>query len=91
MAADRDVANALYRTSFRAFVYAAYAALHPGSPLVPNWHIVAVCYEIERMVMAEGSNRLIVNLPPRSLKSFILWSVCGRGYWDAIPENTLFA
>ena len=75
MAADRDVANALYRTSFRAFVYAAYAALHPGSPLVPNWHIVAVCYEIERMVMAEGSNRLIVNLPPRSLKSFIL-SVC---------------
>ena len=75
MATDRDVADALYRTSFRAFVYAAYAALHPTSPLIANWHINAICYAVERMVMGESGNRLIVNLPPRSLKSFIL-SIC---------------
>ncbi len=37
--------------------------------------IRVICYAVERMVTGESSNRLVVNLPPRTLKSFIL-SVC---------------
>ena len=87
MATYRDVADALYRTSFRAFVYAAYAALYPNVPFGPNWHIDAICYEVERMLTGESGNRLIVNLPPRSLKSFIL-SICLPAWLlGAIPEQ----
>ena len=41
---DRRTADALYRVSFGAFAYAAYAALYPNSPLVPNWHIKCICH-----------------------------------------------
>ena len=76
MAIDRDVADALYRTSFRAFVCTAPTQLSIRLlRSIPNWHIDAICYAVERMVMGESSNRLVVNLPPRSLKSFIL-SIC---------------
>ena len=75
MRIDRDIADALYRTSFSAFVCAAFRALYPRMPFIPNWHIDAVCYEVERMVTGVSSNRLVVNLPPRTLKTFIL-SVC---------------
>lgn len=37
--------------------------------------IRVICYAVERMVTGESSNRLVVNLPPHTLKSFIL-SVC---------------
>jgi hypothetical protein len=75
MRIDRDIADALYRTSFSAFVCAAFIALYPSMPFIPNWHIDAVCYAVERMVNRVSSNRLVVNLPPRTLKTFIL-SVC---------------
>jgi predicted phage terminase large subunit-like protein len=74
----------LYRNNFAAFCCEAFRVLNPGRTIIPNWHILAVCYAIERMVEGEARNRLVLNLPPRSLKSFIV-SVClpawllGRG------------
>lgn len=71
---ERYEANIVYRRSFAAFVYAAFLALYK-KPLIANWHIEHICYETETMVAKEGAGRLVVNLQPRSLKSFIL-SVC---------------
>ena len=75
MPIDRDVADALYQIKFDAFVCAAFVALSPSLQFIPNWHINAICYAIEQMVRGERENFLVVNLPPRTLKSFIL-SVC---------------
>jgi predicted phage terminase large subunit-like protein len=72
MTRERDLADALYRNDFGAFTYEAFKALNPGQPLVPNWHIDAVCYQIQQMVTGEARKRLILNLPPRTLKSFIV-------------------
>jgi len=81
---DRHAADALYRVSFGAFAYAAYAALYPYRPLVPNWHIKCICHhlqemarqlEVKRSIAIETravSNNLVINLPPRSLKSFLI-------------------
>jgi predicted phage terminase large subunit-like protein len=80
---DRRTADALYRVSFGAFAYAAYAVLCPNRPLVPNWHIKCICHRLEEMsrqletgrsgklVTRAVSNDLVINLPPRSLKSFL--------------------
>jgi predicted phage terminase large subunit-like protein len=72
MMADRDLANALYRTDFGAFCYRAFEALNPGQRLIPNWHIDAICYRVQQMVTGTARKRLVVNLPPRTLKSYIV-------------------
>ena len=71
MTNDRDLADVFYRNDFGAFTYEAFKALNPGQRLIPNWHIDAICYQIQQMVMGEAKKRLILNLPPRTLKSFI--------------------
>jgi hypothetical protein len=73
MQIDRKLADTVYRLG--TFVYAAFEALNPSQRLVPNWHIDAVCYCIQQMVTGQNRKRLVLNLPPRSLKSLVV-SVC---------------
>ena len=70
-AVDRELLDAMYWTHFGAFTYQAYEALNPGQPLIPNWHIEAICHHVQQMVTGDARKRLILNLPPRTLKSFI--------------------
>jgi hypothetical protein len=72
MTIDRDLANAIYRIGFGAFVYRAFPAINPGQRLIANWHIDAICSHLQRMVNGEERKRLVINLPPRTLKSFIV-------------------
>src|SRR5436189_2655126 len=72
---NRQVAQSLYRNSFGAFCYRAFEVLNPPQRLVPNWHVDALCYAVERLSSGEAEKRLVVNQPPRSLKSFVI-SVC---------------
>ena len=67
----RTVLDALYRLDFGAFAYAAFAALY-GKPLVANWHIDHICYLLQQMAGGKADGRLVINLPPRSLKSSIV-------------------
>ena len=52
------------------FVWRVFSELHEngGSTFVPNWHIKAMCYELERMYRGENL-RLVITVPPRHLKS----------------------
>jgi predicted phage terminase large subunit-like protein len=69
---DRRVADAVYRNSFGAFVYAAFKVVNPGTTFEPNWHIDCVCQRVETMVNGRKLLRLVLNQPPRTLKSFIV-------------------
>ncbi|MET4808188.1 phage terminase large subunit [Limibacillus sp. MBR-115] len=71
---DRAAANAHCRTSLAAFAHTFFDVVYPGHHLAHNWHIEAICYQLERLAAGEMT-RLIVNLPPRSLKSYLV-SVC---------------
>jgi predicted phage terminase large subunit-like protein len=71
MKIDRKLADSIYRNHFGAFCYAAFEILNPAQPLVPNWHIDAICYHLQRMVIDEVQRRLILNLPPRTLKTLL--------------------
>ena len=67
----RKAADTLYRNHFGAFVYAAFEVVNPGLKLRPNWHIDCVCHHLQLMVTGQNARRLVLNQPPRSLKSFI--------------------
>lgn len=65
---DQAVVYALLRNDFLSFLRRCLATLNPHSPFFPNWHIEAIAYQLER-VMAGEVTRLIINMPPRYLKS----------------------
>lgn len=70
-ASPKQALNALLRTKFEAFLHKTVEELNPGVMFQSNWHIRAIDYQLERMI--EGHNtRLIVNLPPRNLKSLMI-------------------
>ncbi len=68
--ADARVLRALLRQNFNAFVEKAFATLAPGQAFVPGWHLKAIGWQLEP-VRHGDTRRLIVNLPPRSLKSIM--------------------
>lgn len=68
MVSEERKFQALLRTDFRAFVHKAFTTLSPGQTYVPSWHIDAIARQLERVRRGE-IQRLIINMPPRSLKS----------------------
>ncbi len=67
---DKDALLALLRSDFRWFLQKSFATLNPGSKYAHNWHIDAMIYEVERCISG-NTRRLIVNVPPRHLKSIV--------------------
>src|ERR1700724_195223 len=68
MASDARVLEALLRNDFRAFLHKTFATLSPGQAYVSTWHVEAIAWRLERVRRGE-IRRLIINMPPRSLKS----------------------
>jgi predicted phage terminase large subunit-like protein len=63
------ILEALLRNDLPSFVRKASGILVPG-PVLWNWHLDAICHALE-LVKRGQIKRLIINLPPRSLKSVI--------------------
>jgi predicted phage terminase large subunit-like protein len=58
-----------------AFIKAAWHILEPGTPFIPNWHIDLICEYLTAVTNGE-IRRLLINMPPRHLKSgtvTIMW------------------
>jgi predicted phage terminase large subunit-like protein len=68
MHVDRRLYQALLRNDFRAFTEKVFRALNPGETFVWNWYIDAIAWHLE-LVRRGEIRRLIINMPPRSLKS----------------------
>lgn len=57
------------RRNFYAFTLGAYLALNPSSAVMTNWHLEAMCLDLD--LVAQGKQRkLMINVPPRHFKSF---------------------
>ncbi len=68
---DQALLDAVLRNDFLSFLRRCMATLNPGAPFLPNWHLDAIAYQLER-VRAGEITRLIINLPPRALKSIMV-------------------
>jgi predicted phage terminase large subunit-like protein len=68
MAVEARLLQALLRADFRAFLHKTFLTLSPGQTYVASWHVEAIAYQLERVRRGEA-RRLIINMPPRSLKS----------------------
>src|SRR5215510_1653878 len=59
---------ALLRSDLRFFVWKSFQTILPGTPYLLNWHVDAIVHQLMR-VRAGDTSRLLINQPPRSLKS----------------------
>ncbi len=61
----------LCRHDFTVFLERAFPEVHGGANISWNWHLDAIAYQLNRVQKGELL-RLLVNLPPRNLKSFAI-------------------
>lgn len=54
----------------KVFMQQAFSTIYPGKDFHDNWHVDAIVYHLEQCIRGEMP-RLIINMPPRHLKSFI--------------------
>src|SRR5690349_15058038 len=62
------VLQALIAEDFMALAQYAFSVVRPGVTFKPNWHLEAVCEKLAQVASGKV-RRLIITLPPRSLKS----------------------
>jgi predicted phage terminase large subunit-like protein len=53
------------------FAKSAWRVVEPGTPFVDGWHIGAICEHLEAVTDGEIKN-LVVSVPPRSMKSYLI-------------------
>ena len=62
--------RALQVRSMHEFIQGAWPTLEPGRHFYDNWHIESICEHLEAVVSGEV-RRLIINIPPRHMKSLL--------------------
>jgi len=78
-------------TSLHAFVKQAWHVVEPGKPFVDGKHIHAMCLHLEAVSRGE-IKRLLINIPPRSMKSLLVSVFWPCWEWINSPEKRwLFA
>jgi predicted phage terminase large subunit-like protein len=65
---EAAVFSSLIRTNFASFLWKCFNTIAPGTEFRPNWHIGAIAYNLMRLQRGQ-IKRLLINQPPRSLKS----------------------
>src|ERR1700745_3976970 len=65
---EAEFVEAILRNDFVSFLYRCFLWLNPGATFLDNWHLRAIAYQLDRVRRGEIT-RLIINLPPRYLKS----------------------
>lgn len=74
------------RRSFPAFVREAWPVIEPATPLIWGWHLDAICEYLEAATRGEV-HRLIVNIPPRHMKSLLVSVLWPAWTWLSHPER----
>jgi len=68
---DGRIARALYRQDLPCFGERVFRTLEPGKNYHHNWHIDHIAWQLMRVARGE-IKRLIINVPPRSMKSIMV-------------------
>ena len=84
--------NELARRKLCDFIRAAWTQIEP-QPYVHGWHIDAICDHLEAVSRGD-IKRLLINLPPRHMKSLavsVMWPAWAWGPYDKPDKRFVFA
>lgn len=79
-------------SDYSFFFRAAWHVIEPTTPLNYNWHIEVLCDELQRQAERIHERKpkeydLIINIPPRSLKSSIVSKLLNPYVWSRFPDQ----
>jgi predicted phage terminase large subunit-like protein len=74
------------RRSLRGFIAEAWPLVEPATPFVSNWHIDTIAEYLEAATRGE-LRRLIINVPPRHMKSLQVAVFWPAWVWLSHPER----
>ena len=60
--------DALLRCDLPSFIRQSFHTVSPGVDYLPNWHVEAIAWRLQQIATGQ-IRRLIITMPPRSLKS----------------------
>ena len=88
---ETDLIRSICKDSYYEFFNIAWKVLEPTTELIPNWHIKYLCdllqAEVERIAEGNPKDRdIIINVPPRSLKSSITTVYLNAWAWIKYPH-----
>jgi predicted phage terminase large subunit-like protein len=78
--------QSLLRTNLSAFSRKVFATLEPGISYQHNWHIDHLCWQLSRVERGDVQ-RLIINVPPRSMKSILVSNAFVAWYLGRDPTR----
>jgi len=68
MTCNKKLLEAVLRQDFSSYISKVFHTINPGADYQSNWHINLISDHLERVKSSE-IKRLIINMPPRALKS----------------------
>jgi predicted phage terminase large subunit-like protein len=91
VACHAEIVRRNLERSYYEFFKEAWDILEPGTPLRDNWHIKYLCdrlqVEVERLGRRQKKKKdLIINISPRSLKSYICTIMLQPWAWTRFPH-----
>lgn len=73
------------RTNLAAFARQAWHIIEPGKALLWNWHLDLICEHLEAVTRGECQS-LVVNIPPRYMKSILVTVMWPCWEWTSKPD-----
>lgn len=73
--------------SLEAFAKSAWHIIEPATPLVWNWHLSTICGYLEAFHEGSINRRLIINIPPGTLKSILVSVMYPAWVWVSAPDK----
>lgn len=80
---------------YQVFFRSAWSVIEPSTPLAWNWHIQYLCDELQQQAIRISLRQprqyhLIINVPPRSLKSSLVSKIYQPWCWSKWPSFKFF-
>lgn len=81
-----DVDKAIAECSLSEYIKQAWHIVEPGNKFIDGWHLRAISEHLEAATRGEIRN-LIINIPPRHMKSLICCVFWPTWVWTTKPET----
>lgn len=86
---ERELFYSVMRNDFESFLHRCFLMLNPGAIYLENWHIKAISHQLQRIQSGE-INRLVINMPPRYLKSLTVSVILPAFLLGHDPRTKIF-
>ena len=83
--AAHEIQAEFCRNDFHYFVKKAWKIVEPGTIFMDNWHIGIICEYLQAVTAGEIQN-LIINIPPRHMKSLLVTVFWPTWTWTHTPQ-----